>query len=58
MPEMILSSQVDLMLSDVAATSKLQLVQSVFSYFAYSNAAMWLKCVQHLKMQHLCKILQ
>ena len=29
-----------------------------YRHFAYGDAAMWLKCVQHLKMQYLRKILQ
>ena len=49
MAEIKQSLQVDLVLSDVAATNEPRLVQSVCSHFAYSNAAMWLKCVQHPK---------
>ena len=41
MAEMVLSLQVevDLWLSDTAATSEPQLVESVFNHFAYSDAA-------------------
>ena len=42
------------MLSDVAATNEPELVELVFSHFAYGGAAIWQKCVWHPKNAIFC----
>ena len=49
MAEVKQSLQVDLVSSDIAATNEPRLAQSVCSHFAFSDAAVWLNCVQHPK---------
>ena len=60
MAEITWSLQVDLVLSDAAATVSYNLFNwsSVILHTDYGDAAMWLKSIQHPKMQYLHKILQ